>query len=288
MKRSLVTTLIAIMLVCSLCLSVSAGLLGDINNDGTITAADARFVLRASAKLETLSEQQNEIADVNNDDKVTAADARLLLRVSAKLEVLESGKDCEHDYGLYAIDVEATCTSTGRSVMKCTKCGNGYYEIIPVIEHLWEEATCTNPKKCSLCGISDGNVTEHVLVDYECENCDYVDTYNKNLADYKEYEKIIKNQIAEIKDEGPIYYGSSWEYMDDLTELNDEIRAVKRKIAALSGDYSSSAVAKRKILEADLAELESELNELNEAKSRANSIDALEAELDYYYESLFG
>ena len=59
---------------------------GDINNDGKITAADARLVLRISAKLDTASDAQFKAADYNGDGKVTAADARLVLRKSAKLD----------------------------------------------------------------------------------------------------------------------------------------------------------------------------------------------------------
>lgn len=63
-------------------------MLGDVNGDGKITAADARIVLRASAKLETLEETSLLAADINKDNKITAADARTILRVSAKLETL--------------------------------------------------------------------------------------------------------------------------------------------------------------------------------------------------------
>lgn len=66
--------------------SADAPALGDVNNDGKITASDARTTLRASAKLEELTEEQLEIADVDFNDRVSAADARIILRVSAKLE----------------------------------------------------------------------------------------------------------------------------------------------------------------------------------------------------------
>ena len=59
---------------------------GDVNGDGQITAADARLVLRASAKLEVLTENEKLAADVVKDNNITAADARLILRVSAKLD----------------------------------------------------------------------------------------------------------------------------------------------------------------------------------------------------------
>lgn len=64
--------------------------LGDINLDGTVTAADARLVLRASARLENLDDMLEKLADTDGDNAVTAADARLILRASAKLESLPS------------------------------------------------------------------------------------------------------------------------------------------------------------------------------------------------------
>lgn len=58
---------------------------GDINNDGTITSADARLVLRFSSQLEELTDLQQLLADVNGDGNVTAADSRLILNYASKL-----------------------------------------------------------------------------------------------------------------------------------------------------------------------------------------------------------
>ena len=65
-----------------------AYLLGDANLDGQITAADARIILRISAKLDNLEDKNItvEVIDVNFDGTVTASDARTVLRVAAKLE----------------------------------------------------------------------------------------------------------------------------------------------------------------------------------------------------------
>lgn len=62
---------------------------GDVNNDGEVTAADARLALRASVGLEKLTEIQLKAADADNDGEVKAADARLILRVSVGLEKLK-------------------------------------------------------------------------------------------------------------------------------------------------------------------------------------------------------
>ena len=63
--------------------------LGDVNNDGKVTAADARLVLRMSAKIDSYSDEQIAYLDLNKDGKITAADARILLRISAKIESIE-------------------------------------------------------------------------------------------------------------------------------------------------------------------------------------------------------
>ena len=60
--------------------------IGDVDGNGQILADDARLALRASAKLEELTEQQKTAADVDGSGEVLADDARVILRVSAKLE----------------------------------------------------------------------------------------------------------------------------------------------------------------------------------------------------------
>ena len=63
-------------------------LVGDANGDGQITAADARILLRLSAKLEKIESYNVPFAvlDVNGDGQITASDARIVLRLSAKLD----------------------------------------------------------------------------------------------------------------------------------------------------------------------------------------------------------
>ena len=61
-------------------------LLGDVNNDGKITASDARLALRISARLDTADEYTGKAADMDGNEKITAADARKILRISAKLD----------------------------------------------------------------------------------------------------------------------------------------------------------------------------------------------------------
>ena len=63
---------------------------GDVDENGKVTAADARLALRRAVGLETFAVESAAFlaADVNGDGKVTAADARLILRVAVGMEKL--------------------------------------------------------------------------------------------------------------------------------------------------------------------------------------------------------
>ncbi|MBQ6067833.1 MAG: zinc finger-like domain-containing protein [Clostridia bacterium] len=89
------TKLISVFLVACLLFTVFAyagGLpayeIGDVDNDGAISAADARLALRASVGLEKMEKDTQRFlsADADIDGKITSADARLILRVSVKLD----------------------------------------------------------------------------------------------------------------------------------------------------------------------------------------------------------
>ncbi len=63
---------------------------GDVDKNGSITAADARLALRSSVGLENLSAAQKKAADADGNGTITAADARLILRASVGLEKLDA------------------------------------------------------------------------------------------------------------------------------------------------------------------------------------------------------
>ena len=76
--------------------------LGDIDGDGKVTAADSRLILRASVGLEEIDAN---VADMDGDGKVTSSDARLALRESVGLNKvsLEMG-DVDGDGKVTAAD----------------------------------------------------------------------------------------------------------------------------------------------------------------------------------------
>lgn len=66
----------------------TAIMMGDINSDGTVSAADARLALRYSVGLEQFTSVQRTAADTDFNNKITAADARQILRASVNAQKL--------------------------------------------------------------------------------------------------------------------------------------------------------------------------------------------------------
>ena len=67
--------------------TVRLSIIGDVNDDGQITAQDASLVLQAVAGKITLSDSQISVADVNGDGQITAQDASLILqKVAGKID----------------------------------------------------------------------------------------------------------------------------------------------------------------------------------------------------------
>ena len=59
---------------------------GDIDNDGSVTPADARVTLRVAVRLEPSENYDLRYADMDSDGYITPADARLVLRTAIGLE----------------------------------------------------------------------------------------------------------------------------------------------------------------------------------------------------------
>lgn len=93
MKKRILAIILAILTLVPFAMPVNAAdrMLGDVDGDGKITAADARLALRASVSLEKLDAEAFTAADADKDTKISASDARLILRGSVGLERL--GRD---------------------------------------------------------------------------------------------------------------------------------------------------------------------------------------------------
>ena len=48
---------------------------------------------------------------------------------------------------------------------------SGWLDEVVAHEHNWAEATCKDPARCTICGTTTGEVTDHVYVDGACKHC---------------------------------------------------------------------------------------------------------------------
>ncbi len=131
----------------------------DIDGDGSVTAADARLLLRCAVRLEKIDYSRINAYNLDGNTTVTAQDARTALRIAVGLESRPA-----HKKGDDVTVREATCQQTGSTAFRCVYCGELYSEgVLPIRPHtadVWEtdkKATCTaagmRVKRCMYCGV---------------------------------------------------------------------------------------------------------------------------------------
>ena len=109
MKRIL-SFILAVIMLLSCAVFAGAAEKGDVDGDGTTTAADARLALRCAVNLEKLSDAKNRVADVDGNGVVQAADARIILRRS--VGIYDEGKPSVQKPAYEPSDRELTFRST--------------------------------------------------------------------------------------------------------------------------------------------------------------------------------
>ncbi|MBQ7637285.1 MAG: dockerin type I repeat-containing protein [Clostridia bacterium] len=90
-KKLFISVILAALTIALFVFTASANAIGDVDNDKSVTASDARLALRAAVKLENFAAGSAEFlaSDVDFDNSITSSDARLILRAAVKLETLK-------------------------------------------------------------------------------------------------------------------------------------------------------------------------------------------------------
>ena len=113
------------------------------------------------------------------------------------------GKVLDHTYGEYAVVKNATCAAKGTKERSCSLCGNKETAEIAITEHTWTNAPCASPKKCTVCGKTEGNTIPHSKVpdaNWKCSDCGqtiYADNY-KYIAssDFRSIKRDYSSAVA--------------------------------------------------------------------------------------------
>ena len=115
---------------------------------------------------------------------------------------------------------------------------------------------------------------------------DAIVNLNKTRAEavkkYMQDEIDAYSQLIEKKKEALSADKDSYDFQQQIQESNKNIKDIERKIAALEGNTSSSAMAQRKRLEAELLKAREELNDLYYDHSIEKQQEALDKELEDY------
>ena len=86
-------------------------------------------------------------------------------------KIKEQSISAGHEYGDWITEKAAKCEEEGIRTRTCTVCGNKETDRIAPTGHKWIAATCTEPKKCSKCGKTDGEALGHSYKDGVCSRC---------------------------------------------------------------------------------------------------------------------
>ena len=97
--------------------------------------------------------------------------------------------------------VDATCTEKGSIIYKCSGCGATKTEEQAALGHAWQDATCTEPKKCTRCGETSGSALGHNINGIKCTRCGKMTiqlSYPKNTIMYDAYNEMYM-KISDVK-----------------------------------------------------------------------------------------
>ncbi|MBR2411720.1 MAG: dockerin type I repeat-containing protein [Clostridia bacterium] len=152
--------------------------LGDVDDDGNVTASDARLILRYAVELESFTAENIIYADTDFNNSITAADARIALRTSVELEerqeyafviIEKTDADCINDGW-----VSAKCQLTDKEVSLNNR---AYGHSLP------ENFLCLSEAECKVCKeiivnskISHDFVTDEKNSTRTCKRCGFSET----------------------------------------------------------------------------------------------------------------
>lgn len=105
---------------------------GDVDRNGKITAADARLALTYSAKTAVFPENFPKSADIDRDGRMTASDVRKILRVASKIDEFENPEKTVFEGKEFVIE-KLLNAGSGAYNWKCTVSDESAFEITDTI-----------------------------------------------------------------------------------------------------------------------------------------------------------
>ena len=130
--------------------TLNATVTADDDTDTTVTWTSS------NSKVATV-DQNGTVTSISGGEATITATIASGKSAICKIEVL-------HNYKLSASNAPS-CTSAGSEIYTCSGCNHSYTKDVPALGngHQWVSATCSSPKKCSVCGATEGSAISHDL-----------------------------------------------------------------------------------------------------------------------------
>ena len=124
----------------------------------------------------------------------------------------------------------------------CKECG---YETGEKGEHDWQDATCTEPKTCSVCKLTEGEALGHTTRFGKCSTCneyvyDLQQEFDEICSAFIDAQRDIEYAVDYYEDASYSYYSSSVYFNWSVKSFNDASRDMRIAINAC-GNYSEFA-----------------------------------------------
>lgn len=192
--------------------------MGDVNRDGSVSADDARFILRYSVGLEAeKSGTELLYLNIDGDNTISASDARAALRISVGLD-----KAVAHKLQNVKIS-ESTCIYERKTEAACEDCNKVVSLSLPLLPHVPYDYPCNGITHCTVCKTSLTVEAAHRFSDYRCSSCEALDTIRvrNDIIAIAQNKGISENGVFTYKEnaDNVSYYLRYNQKKDDLTLL---------------------------------------------------------------------
>lgn len=234
----------------------------------------------------SLEEFQNAINDLywDNFDKLIDEIDNVDSELSNLYDLVSDADDIVDDTGNWTDDGIAAIGLLSQQMENAQFKSQQYGEAIAKLKEDYNDGLySTDEYNEKLAELTDGQYdaiksyenAKEAIVDLNKTRVDAVkDGMQKEIDAYSELIEKKKESLNSDKE--------AREFENQVQESNKNIKDLERKIAALEGNTSSSAVAQRKRLEAELLKAREELNELYYNHSIDKQQEALDKELEDY------
>lgn len=143
---------------------------------------------------------------------------------------------CNHEYEL--TENTATCLVAGVATYTCSKCGDSYTEEASPKGHTWVDATCTEPKTCSVCNATEGEANGHSWVDATCtepKTCSVCNATDGEANGHTPADAVRENEVP-----ASCSAAGSYDEVIYCSVCSEEISRNQKTIEKLPHDFSGN------------------------------------------------